>query len=332
MRPRTRVAAALLFVAALAALAQTPAPPKQQPRNAEPKARQRGGEYTLTVDVDHVVLHASVTDKNGRVISGLKRENFRVYEDNAAQEVSVFYHEDVPVTVGLVLDNSGSMTENKPSMMAGALRFAETSNPRDEVFVVNFKDDYYLDLGSGKDFTSDLEELQEALAKTTTGGNTSLWDAISASLGHLRRGTHQKKVLLILSDGVDSTSSLTFNKLLGEAQQAETALYFIGLPCGQDAKRGVCRKAKRDLRRLAEVTGGVAYFPVSITEVEALCRQVAHDIRNQYILAYYPTNSAHDGSFRAVRVEVVNPPKGAGKLFVRARTGYYSARERSAGS
>jgi VWFA-related protein len=295
----------------------------------QPRAKTKGGEFTLSVDVDLVVLHTTVVDdRSGRLISELASQHFKIFEDDIEQKLSLFRNEDVPVTVGLVLDNSASMRENRRSMKAGSVSFVETSNRSDEIFLVNFNDDYYLDL-EGKDFTNDVEELRTALEKTTTRGSTSFYDAVRASLKHLKRGTRQKKVLLIVSDGVDNTSVSSFETVLHEAQQSEAALYIIGLPCSEEKRD--CRRAKRSIRRLTEVTGGMNYFPTSIGEVESLCRRIAHDIRNQYVLGYYPTNSARDGSYRRVEVKI-NPPRGYKKLVARTRTGYYAPSGAGAGS
>lgn len=292
------------------------------------EVRRSKGEFTMAVDVDLVVLHTTVVDKNGRIVTDLPSETFRVYEDGVEQKLAVFRNEDVPVTVGLVLDNSSSMTDNRREMLAGALTFVETSNRLDEVFVVNFNDDYYLEL-EGKDFTSDIEELKEALSRTNTRGSTAFYDAIRASEQHLKRGTRPKKVLLIISDGDNNASLSSFDTLLRETQQSEAALYLLALPCTGDKRD--CRRAKREIRRLASVSGGMAYFATSIEQIEALCRKIAHDIRSQYVLGYYPTNRARDGSFRRVRVEV-DPPKGYDKLVARHRPGYFAASEGPSGS
>jgi len=305
------LATALSLAAGLGLVAQNPRP-----------GTQKGGEFILTVDVDLVVLHTTVVDRVGRLIGELGTKNFHIYEDNVEQKLALFRNEDVPVTVGLVLDNSASMRENRNSMKTGAVTFVETSNPLDEVFLVNFNDDYYLDL-ENKDFTSNVDELKTALEKTITRGSTAFYDALRASLKHLKRGTRQKRVLLVISDGVDTTSLSSFTTLVQDAQQAEAALYLVGLPCSPDEDGRACRKAKRNIRKLAEVTGGMAYFPTSTSEVEGLCRRISHDIRNQYVLGYYPTNRARDGSFRTVRVEI-DPPKGYSKLFARTRPGYFA--------
>ncbi len=294
------------------------------------QSKPRSDDYTLRVDVDLVVLHTTVVDRNGRIIGELGQQHFKVFEDAIEQKLAVFRNEDVPVTVGVVLDNSASMRENRSSMQAGAVRFVEGSNPLDELFLVNFNDDYYLELES-KDFTSDIEELKTALERTTTRGSTSFHDALRASLRHLKRGTRQKKVLLVVSDGVDTTSVSTFESALQEAQQSEAAIYVIKLPCSPDEDGRACRRAKRNTRKLAELTGGMAYYPTSVEEVESLCRAIAHDIRNQYVLGYYPTNKARDGSYRRVEVRI-NPPKGYKDLIARTRAGYFAPSASSASS
>lgn len=299
----------------------------QAPAAQEAQAQRRGSDFRIKVEVDLVVLHTAVVDRHGRLINDLAKEHFRVYEDDVPQEIAVFRQEDVPIAVGLVIDNSASMRENKQKVTAAALTFVETSNRLDEVFVVNFNDDYYLDLE--RDFTSDIAELRDALDKTDTRGITALWDALWASLDHIKRGTRQKKVLLTISDGVDNASRSRYEELLKYAQQSETAIYIVALKYvegGRDWKR-----ARRQLRKLADATGGLVYFPESIEQVETICKKIAHDIRNQYILAYYPSNRLQDGSFRSVRVEV-DAPKNYGRLTPRTRMGYYAPKSEGSGS
>lgn len=315
------VAACLLMVGGAAAQSQTSKPLQQ----ALPRS---GGDsdYKIAVHVDLVVLHATVTDGKGHLVSNLDQKNFKVYEDNVEQKLSVFKHEDIPVTMGLVIDNSGSMREKRDRVTAAALTFVKTSNPQDEVFVVNFNDDYYLDLD--KDFTSDLRELKEALEKIDSRGSTAFYDAAIGSLEHMRKGNRDKKVLLVISDGADNASRYSLEKTLQFAQQSDAVVYAIGL-FGEETSRQRNR-ARKALLQLTQATGGVAYFPDSVEQVESICRQVAHDIRNQYTLAYYPSNSKKDGSFRTVNVVSISP-KGMGKLFVRTRTGYFAQRGQSAG-
>jgi Ca-activated chloride channel homolog len=301
---------------------------QQQP--APPAPPQAPGGYAIQSDVSLVVLHASVVNQRGLFVRGLPQENFRIFEDKAEQKLSVFRQEDVAVTMGLLIDNSGSMRDKRSQVNAAALTFVETSNPEDEAFVVNFNDDFYLD--TVHDFTNDVTELKDALERIDSRGSTALYDAVIGSLDHLKKGKKDKKVLLVITDGVDNASRHSLENAVQEAQRSDAVIYAIGVFSDQDLKenRGEMRKARRALTELSTATGGLAFFPESAGDTEALCTQIAHDIRNQYTLAYYPTNSARDGTFRAVRVDVI-PPPGAGKLSVRTRTGYY-ARTASSGN
>lgn len=283
---------------------------------------QASGGYTLKKDVDLVVLHATVEDAKGVFVPGLQQQDFKVYEDKIAQQLSVFTREDVPVSLGLVVDNSGSMREKRAQVNAAALTFVKTSNPQDEVFVVNFNDEYYLDLD--KDFTNDPRELQEALERIDSRGSTALYDAIVGSLDHLKKGHKDKKVLLVITDGDDDASRKTFEYTVKAAQNSNALVYAVGVFSEDDRSHDakMVRHSKKILTELAEATGGEAFFPNSLDDVTPVCTQIAHDIRNQYTLGYYPTNTNKDGSFRTVKVEV--NARGRGKLVVRTRTGYYA--------
>jgi Ca-activated chloride channel homolog len=287
-----------------------PPPPGQEANKQEPKIR---------VDVNLVVLHTTVLDDRGRFAEGLKQDNFRVFEDKAEQKLAVFKREDVPVSMGLVIDNSGSMRDKRPRVNEAALTLVESSNPQDEAFVVNFNDDFYLDLD--KDFTSSIPELKEALERIDSRGSTALYDAIIGSLDHVKKGAKDKKVLLVVTDGEDNTSHNTLEKTVREIQKTDTVIYTIGLLSEESRKSA--KKAKRALEEIAKSSGGLAFFPENVDDVHNICEQVAHDIRNQYTLAYYPTNSKRDGTFRTVQVEVI-PPRGRGKLVARTRNGYYA--------
>jgi len=258
-------------------------------------------------------------------VPNLNPNNFRVFEDKIEQKVSVFSREDIPVTMGLVIDNSGSMREKRAQVNAAALTFVKTSNPHDEVFVVNFNDEFYLDLE--EDFTSDPKELDDALERIDSRGSTALYDAIIGSLDHLKKGHKDKRVLLVITDGDDDASNKSLEYTLKAAQSSDATIYTIGVFSDDDRKndKKMVRHSKKVLTEIAEVTGGLAYFPDNLEEVEPVCTQAARDIRNQYMLGYYPTNTARDGSFRAVQVQLV-PPKGLSKLSVRTRAGYYAQR------
>lgn len=279
--------------------------------------------------MDLVVLHATVVDEKGQFVPGLTADNFHVFEDKVEQKISVFSKEDIPVTMGLVIDNSGSMREKRPQVNAAALSFVRTSNSADEVFVVNFNDEYYLDLD--EDFTSNPQELHDALERIDTRGSTALFDAIIGSLDHLKKGHKDKRVLLVITDGDDDASRKDFPYTIKAAVESNAVIYAIGVFSDDDRKNNkkMIRKSKKELTTLAEATGGLAFFPDSLADVDPVCVQVAHDIRNQYTLGYYPTNTAKDGTFRSVKVDLI-PPKGRGKLTVRTRTGYYAQRTSTA--
>ena len=280
---------------------------------------------TIVSRVNLVVLHTTVLDDRQRFADGLTLQNFRVFEDKIEQKLSVFKREDVPVSMGLVIDNSGSMRDKRPKVNEAALTLVQASNPQDEVFVVNFNDDFYLDLD--KDFTNSVPELKEALERIDSRGSTALYDAIVGSIDHLKKASRDKHVLLIVTDGEDNSSHFTLEKGIHEIQKTDTVIYTIGL-LSQESKKSA-KKAKRALEDIARASGGVAYFPENVEDVHSICQQVAHDIRNQYTLAYYPTNTRRDGTFRSVTVEVT-PPRGRGKLVARTRNGYYAPLDNTA--
>ena len=276
--------------------------------------------------VDLVVLHATVVDQQGHVVPDLKKDQFRVFENKVEQEIDRFRHENIALTLGLVIDNSGSMRDKRDKVNSAALTFVRTSGREDEVFVVNFNEDYFLDLE--KDFTNNVEELKEALERVDSRGSTALFDAVVGSLDHLKKGTKDKKVLLLITDGDDNASrgdpKTALQRTMIEAQKSEAVIYVVGLFAAEEKRK--LRKARQNLAQLAQSSGGLAFFPDSLDEVEAICTQIASDIRNQYTIAYYPTNSARDGSFRAINVDV-KPVRGRPKLTVRTRSGYYAPRD-----
>jgi Ca-activated chloride channel homolog len=301
-------------------LAPLTPPPPPGTNSAPQKEDQR---YRIKSNVDLVVLHTTVADDKGQFVHDLKQDNFRVFEDKVEQKISLFSRDDTPVTVGLVIDNSGSMREKRAQVNAAALTFVRTSNPQDEVFVVNFNDEFYLDLN--EDFTSDTKELNDALSRIDSRGSTALYDAVIGSLDHLKKGHKDKRVLLVVTDGDDNASRKSFEYTVKAAQESDATIYAIGVFSAEDRQhdKSMVRHSKKDLTLLARATGGLAYFPEDLDQVEAICTQVAHDIRNQYMLGYYPTNTARDGTYRTVQVQLL-PPRGLGKLTVRARTGYYA--------
>ncbi len=242
-----------------------------------------------------------------------------MFEDKTEQKLAVFKREDVPVSLGLVIDNSGSMRDKRPRVNEAALTLVQASNPQDESFVVNFNDDYYLDLD--KDFTSSIPELKEALERIDARGSTALYDAVIGSMDHLRKGHKDKKVLLVVTDGEDNVSRNTLEKTLREIQKSNVVIYTIGLFSDDDKKNK--KRAMRAMKDIAAASGGVAFFPENVEDVHSICDQVARDIRNQYTLGYYPSNTKKDGTFRTVQVDVI-PPRGRTRLTARTRNGYFA--------
>ncbi len=308
-RPATKYFLLNIFLSTAACGSREPVCARAEPYSATTASTASAGRasgqqnpqpdqsHRLKSTVDLVVLHATVVDEKGQFVPGLTTDNFRVFEDKVEQKISVFSKEDIPVTMGLVIDNSGSMREKRPQVNAAALSFVRTSNSADEVFVVNFNDEYYLDLD--EDFTSNPQELHDALERIDTRGSTALYDAIIGSLDHLKKGHKDKRVLLVITDGDDDASRKDFSYTVKAAVESNAVIYAIGVFSDDDRKNNkkMIRKSKKELDHFAESTGGLAYFPDRLEDVDPVCVQVAHDIRNQYTLGYYPTNTAKDGTF-----------------------------------
>jgi Ca-activated chloride channel homolog len=281
----------------------------------------------FSIDVNLVALPVSVVDKDGNAIEGLTEKNFQVLEDNKPQEITLFRHEDVPVSLGMVIDSSGSMKNKKERVYGGALSFVKESNPDDETFVVAFDSSAWL----VQDFTGSLGDLVDALDGLDPRLETAMFDAVYLSVDHIKKGKFQKKALLIISDGEDNASKWGFNKVLEHVQGAkDVVIYAVGVFEENDTRSGGLfgkspqKKAREALRELAELTGGQAYFPKSIDEVADICRRIARELRNQYTVGYTSQNKNRDGNWRKVTVNLVNPPKNAGKPRVSTRQGYYA--------
>lgn len=292
----------------------TTAGSKQGAQNIE--RGQRGG-YTLRRDVDEVVLNCSVLDENNHLINDLTKENFHIAEDNVPQTIASFQHQDIPVSMGLLVDNSGSMRDKRNAVNLAALDLVRASNPEDEAFVVNFSDEAFID----QDFTSDLTKLRDGLAHIDSKGGTALYDAVIASADQLAKGAKRpKQVLLVVTDGEDNASTLNLEQTIHRIQDLQgPVVYSIGLLFGDSGRES--RRAKRALQMLASETGGMAYFPHSLNDVDAIAAEVAHDIRNQYTIGYHSTKAANLGGYRAIKVDA--RAAGHGRLSVRTRSGYY---------
>jgi VWFA-related protein len=269
-------------------------------------------------DTRIVVCHTTVADKTGHLVTTLPQSAFTVYENKVKQEIRRFRREDVPVSLGLVIDNSGSMRNKLDQVKAAALALVKDSNPDDEVFVVNFNDTAYLDNPKDKDFTNDITELQAALARIDARGGTAMRDAIAMSIQHLKKAHRDKKVLVVITDGNDNSSIASLEKILRDSHQSGVLIYGVGLLAEEE--HGEAGRARKALKGLAKATGGNTFFPTETAEVDAIAHRVAKDIRSQYIIEYSPLNSAMDGTFRAIKVAV----KAAGNPNVRTRSGYYA--------
>jgi Ca-activated chloride channel homolog len=266
-------------------------------------------------DTRLVVLHASVSDRKGKLITNLDKDAFKVFENGQLQQVKVFRREDVPVSLGLIIDDSGSMATKRSRVETAALAMVRASNPQDEVFIVNFNDDAYLDVP----FTSDIHKMEQGLARIDSRGGTAMRDAINMSLDYIKdKAKKDKKVIVVVTDGNDNASNVSLEKVVARANQGDTLIYAIGLFTEEEKREAA--KARRALKELTSATGGLAFYPKEVNEVQSLTVEIAHDIRNQYTIAYSPNMQALDGSYRQIKVTVDAP----GKPVVRTRSGYYA--------
>jgi VWFA-related protein len=281
------------------------------------------GVFVFRKQVEEVVLHATVIDDKQRFVTNLDKGAFTVFEDGHPQTITSFRHEDIPVSMGIVVDNSGSMREKRQKVNAAALNLVRSSNPSDEVFVVNFNDEYYLD----QDFTANINKLKEALEKIEARGGTALYDAVVASADWLKRAKLEKRVIFVVTDGEDNASSQSLEQAVRHLQvENGPTVYAIGILGDEEHPK----RARRALQVMSERTGGLAFFPKTLDEVDAISRTVAHDIRNQYTIGYKPSTPKNQGGYRTVKVDAKS--RSYGKLVVRTKSGYYAGGEPAAGT
>jgi VWFA-related protein len=287
--------------------------------NGGETAEREHGVYTLRRNVDEVVLNCTVLDSDGHLVQDLTQADFHVFEDNAPQRIVSFQHSDIPVSMGILVDNSGSMRDKRDAVNSAALDLVRASNPSDEAFIVNFSDEAFLD----QDFTSDINKLREGLTHIESRGGTALYDAVAASAQQLADGARRpKQVLLIITDGEDNASTLNLEQTIREVQDLEgPVIYTIGLLFGDDARGTEAHRARRALQLLSDETGGIAFFPHSLADVDAIAGEVARDIRNQYTIGYHSTRPMSQEGYRVVRVDAKAPHHS--KLLVRTKAGYY---------
>jgi Ca-activated chloride channel homolog len=274
---------------------------------------------TFSTEIKEVTLHVTVVDKSGKLITNIPKSAFKISEDNVEQPIKYFHPEDVPVSMGILVDNSGSMNDKRSRVAAAALALVKASNPDDEVFIVNFNDDPYLD----QSFTHDSKKLEEALSRIDAHGGTAMRVAISGAITYMKTDAKlDKKVIVVITDGNDNASAdnPTLEQLLRQVRDSGVLVYSIGLLAEEEPRES--RAAKRALNSLAETSGGFAYYPKDLPEVEKITPEIAHEIRNQYTIVYSPLNENLDGSFRRVKVELTGAQyKGA---VVRSKNGYYA--------
>ncbi|HKO20553.1 MAG TPA: VWA domain-containing protein [Acidobacteriaceae bacterium] len=298
--------------------APVPASPNQPSPSLGPISRQNG-RYTLREDAYEVRLNASVFDQSGRSIQTLGKDAFTVYEDGVRQTIAGFSHEDLPVSLGLLIDSSGSMYDKRAAVDQASIDLVKLSNPQDEAFLVDFATEAFID----QDFTSDVSKLEQGLSYVKSSGGTAMYDALVASADYLAKNAKRpKQVLLIVTDGEDNASSATLEQAIRRIQDLDgPVIYSIGLLFGSDTPKSEARHARRVLETLSQETGGQAYFPKSLKEVDGIAKEVANDIRTQYTIAYHSTKPPELGGYRQVHVEAKD--KGFSHLVVRTRNGYY---------
>jgi Ca-activated chloride channel homolog len=293
-------------------------PDTEPPTTPAGPMKKEGEGYVLHTDVEEVVLNCTVLEGN-RLVPDLTKDNFKVFEDGVQQSLISFQHTDLPVSIGMVVDNSGSMSGKRPAVNKAALDLIQASNPQDEAFVVNFSDEAYID----QEFTSDVNKLRDGLSHMESRGGTAMYDAVVASADKLVADAKRpKQVLILITDGEDNASTVGLEQTIGRVSRLSgPVIYSIGLLFGDEMTRAEVRHARRDLELLSSETGGMAFFPKSIDQIDQIAAEVARDIRNQYTLGYHSTKPTTEPGFR--RVTVTAEAKGMGKLNVRTRTGYF---------
>lgn len=296
--------------------------PMAEPTEGQDQSDQitkEDGRFTLRTNAFEVRLNASVFDSDDREVDTLPESAFKVYEDGVLQKIVGFRHEDLPISLGIIIDSSGSMYDKRPSVDAAALNLVKLSNPKDEAFVVDFNSEPYID----QDFTSSILKLQQGLSYVKAGGGTALYDAVIASADYLSKNAKQsKQVLLIVTDGDDNSSNASLEEAIQRVQALDgPSIYCIGLLFGGDLNHKDMKHSKEVLTQLADDTGGQAYFPKALKDVDEIAQKVAHDIRSQYMIEYHSTKPMSVPGYRTIHVEASE--KGYHGLRVRTRAGYF---------
>jgi len=271
--------------------------------------------FTLAVDVDLVELHVTVMDDKDRTVGGLTKDHFKIFENRVEQPIAVFKHEDIPLSLGLVIDNSRSIEPRKQRLDAAALSFVQQSNPDDETFIVHFDDEVRLT----QDFTSKLADLQQALSSSKPFGQTAIYDAVMTAIQQMDKAKHQRHVLLVITDGEDNSSKATLSDVIEALKRDHISVFSVGLLSEFGGQ-----KAEESLIKMAESSGGRAYFPENVDQARSMMEKIARDLREQYTLGYFSSDPNRDGAWRSVRVDVTAPPGFPKKLNANYRRGYYA--------
>jgi Ca-activated chloride channel family protein len=317
MNPRKgRVGVVLLLLTVLTCvLAAQDAPQQQLPKAAPQSQSPVVSPHALKVDVDLVLATVTVTNRDGRYVTGLEKENFKITEDKVAQEVVYFSSEDIPLSVGIILDVSGSMKDKLKTAIEAAITFMKSGSPDDEYFLVEFADRPT----ETAEFTTDIAKLQSRFMVSRAKGRTALFDAVYMGLAKLDEGNNTKRALLLITDGEDNRSRYTFSNVKEFVKEKDIQMYAIGITNG--VLDAAAEQGRALLRDLAAISGGNSFFPSSVYKLEEICRQIATELKYQYVLGYHSTNQAKDGEWRKIKVTAEYPKN---KLTVRAKAGYYA--------
>jgi Ca-activated chloride channel family protein len=291
-----------------------------QSRQATDAPQSSRNDQTLKVDVDLVQVNATVTNARNQYVTGLEREHFQIWEDKIEQEIVYFSAEDVPISLGIIFDVSGSMKEKLSIARDAAVTFLRSGNPDDEYFLVEFSDRPEV----AQDFTTDITRLQNHLIFTPAKGMTALYDSVYLGLEKLKEGSNPKKALLLITDGEDNRSRYTFSNVKEFVKEQDVQIYSIGIVSEFNSQLGSGRIGRGLIEELSELTGGRSFFPDSVYELEDICTKIAIELKNQYVIGYNSTNQAKDGKWRKLSMKI-DPPKGLPRLNVRYKSGYYAA-------
>jgi len=301
---------------------QTPqpaSPPQAESKSDAPKTENKTGPSSLKIEVDLVLVNATVTDPSNRFVTGLEKEHFQVFEDKIDQKISHFSNEDLPTSIGLLFDVSSSMSDKISRAKDAAIAFLKTSNPDDEFFLETFADRPKVD----EEFTSDVSEIQNRLAYKVAKGSTTLYDAVYLALEKMKQGHNPKKAILLITDGEDTRSRYSLVNVRNAVKESDVQIYAIGIVSSFYSDFAQGRTGRAVLEEMTEITGGKAYFPNSVYELEDICTKIAIELKNQYILGYSSTNPSKDGRWRKIKVKL-NAPKGLPALSVRSKSGYFA--------